>query len=151
VLTASPDERRAHAASVGLLRGWSIARTIVEDALLDDGVATAELRAFADGLPSAVDALIEAHDPRRFAGRRALPSALRRLIIHRDERCRACGSARDLHIDHVVPLAAGGTDDPDNLQVLCASCNCAKGGRVVTLAELRALRGLAAGSASDAA
>ena len=29
-------------------------------------------------------------------------------------------------LDHVVPLCEGGSDDPDNLQVLCACCHAAK-------------------------
>jgi 5-methylcytosine-specific restriction endonuclease McrA len=31
------------------------------------------------------------------------------------------------HIDHVIPLARGGTNDPRNLQLLCARCNRRKG------------------------
>jgi len=30
------------------------------------------------------------------------------------------------HVDHVVPLKAGGTDDPSNLQSLCTSCHSRK-------------------------
>jgi hypothetical protein len=36
------------------------------------------------------------------------------------------GERRYLHLDHVVPLVAGGTDAADNLQVLCEPCNCRK-------------------------
>ena len=31
-----------------------------------------------------------------------------------------------MHIDHIVPLAVGGTNDPDNLQVLCKKCHFSK-------------------------
>ena len=31
-----------------------------------------------------------------------------------------------VHVDHIVPRALGGTDDPDNLQALCHSCNLIK-------------------------
>lgn len=34
---------------------------------------------------------------------------------------------RDGQIDHIVPKCKGGTDDPDNLQFLCHSCNMIKG------------------------
>jgi len=32
-----------------------------------------------------------------------------------------------LEIDHIVPLARGGSNDETNLQVLCARCNSSKG------------------------
>ena len=32
-----------------------------------------------------------------------------------------------IHIDHIVPIARGGTDALNNLQVLCATCNRLKG------------------------
>lgn len=41
-------------------------------------------------------------------------------------KCLACGSAERLTIDHVVPLARGGTDYISNIQPLCHSCNCSK-------------------------
>nr|WGD61841.1 HNH endonuclease [Bacillus subtilis]WGD74935.1 HNH endonuclease [Bacillus subtilis] len=31
------------------------------------------------------------------------------------------------NIDHIIPQASGGTDDIDNLQLLCSPCNGAKG------------------------
>ncbi|MEV5953740.1 HNH endonuclease [Streptomyces sp. NPDC051987] len=34
--------------------------------------------------------------------------------------------ASNLTADHVVPKAAGGTDDPENIQVLCRGCNSRK-------------------------
>jgi hypothetical protein len=30
---------------------------------------------------------------------------------------------RPMEFDHVLPLAMGGTDDVDNLQILCRKCN----------------------------
>lgn len=35
----------------------------------------------------------------------------------------------NLTIDHRIPKSAGGTDHPDNLQLLCGSCNSIKGNR----------------------
>jgi len=61
-----------------------------------------------------------------------LPSWLRRGVFYRDNgRCVAC--AKDLsgasilgdavHFDHIVPIAAGGSNDPTNFQLLCDKCN----------------------------
>lgn len=41
-----------------------------------------------------------------------------------------CGQTENLQVDHIVPLAGGGTNDFSNLQVLCARCNNIKGARV---------------------
>ncbi len=37
--------------------------------------------------------------------------------------CSNCGATHDLVVDHVMPIHLAGTDHPDNLQVLCRSCN----------------------------
>jgi 5-methylcytosine-specific restriction protein A len=36
---------------------------------------------------------------------------------------RVVGKPGEAHIDHVKPKHLGGTDEIDNLQVLCASCH----------------------------
>jgi len=46
-------------------------------------------------------------------------------------RCQACGTRRSIELDHVVPVAAGGSDDPSNLQWLCSKHNREKGTKVV--------------------
>ncbi|MBK9427248.1 MAG: HNH endonuclease [Gammaproteobacteria bacterium] len=41
--------------------------------------------------------------------------------------CAALGFAREAReVDHIVPLFRGGTDDPSNLQPLCAQCHADK-------------------------
>jgi 5-methylcytosine-specific restriction endonuclease McrA len=56
----------------------------------------------------------------------------RHAIYERDEgRCTICGAEiayepGAFHLDHIVPLARGGTDTPENLQLTCPSCNWAK-------------------------
>jgi 5-methylcytosine-specific restriction protein A len=49
----------------------------------------------------------------------------------RDEQrwCEHCGRTGDLTLDHIVPLARGGTNESDNVRVLCRACNGAKGAR----------------------
>lgn len=65
----------------------------------------------------------------------AIPASLRRLVIERSEnRCEYCkvsqiGQVATFHIDHVVPVAAGGLTTPDNLALACVSCSLRKGAR----------------------
>lgn len=40
--------------------------------------------------------------------------------------CAYCGAQHDLHIDHFIPLAKGGTHAPSNLVPACPSCNSSK-------------------------
>jgi 5-methylcytosine-specific restriction endonuclease McrA len=40
--------------------------------------------------------------------------------------CLCCGAQQHIHIDHIIPLAKGGSNGPLNLQLLCRSCNCKK-------------------------
>ena len=60
----------------------------------------------------------------------ALSRRLRYEILRRDNHaCRYCGaSAPDaaLTIDHVVPVALGGRDEPSNLVTACKDCNAGK-------------------------
>lgn len=45
--------------------------------------------------------------------------------------CASCGNATaDLQIDHIVPVSKGGSNDFDNLQLLCRRCNIVKGAKV---------------------
>jgi len=52
---------------------------------------------------------------------------LREQILARDRhRCRICGKPA-AHVDHITPVASGGTEHPGNLRALCANCNLEKG------------------------
>lgn len=59
----------------------------------------------------------------------------RRFIYDRDHgTCHLCGERRpfdDFHLDHITPLARGGTHTADNLAVACPSCNMSKGARIL--------------------
>jgi hypothetical protein len=53
---------------------------------------------------------------------------LRVEIMERDGgRCVDCNTTDQLTIDHIVPYAKGGTNEPSNLRVLCRVCNSRKG------------------------
>jgi len=47
-------------------------------------------------------------------------------------RCHWCGIAVDnaYHVDHVVPLARGGSNDPENIVIACPTCNLRKGAKM---------------------
>lgn len=60
----------------------------------------------------------------------AVSKRLRFEVLRRDNHtCRYCGmTAPDvvLQVDHVTPVALGGTDDPSNLVTACRDCNAGK-------------------------
>ncbi len=64
--------------------------------------------------------------------RQPLDPNVRWSVFQRDGyACSACGSQSDLTVDHIHPVALGGTNDPSNLRTLCRSCNSRKGIRLI--------------------
>lgn len=59
-----------------------------------------------------------------------VPDSVRyRVLKEAEGRCALCGATRDdapLHVDHIVPRNKGGSNDYENLQVLCQKCNTSK-------------------------
>lgn len=64
---------------------------------------------------------------RRHRAGRITPK-LRLLVLSRDAfRCRYCNRTDlPLHVDHIIPIAAGGQTEMANLQALCNLCNIGK-------------------------
>jgi hypothetical protein len=59
---------------------------------------------------------------------RSIPQDVKIAVAARDGgRCRQCGSATDLHFDHVIPWSKGGANTVANIQLLCGPCNRRKG------------------------
>ena len=54
------------------------------------------------------------------------------LLKEQDNKCVYCGKdlSEGYHMDHIVPLSKGGTNWPDNLQILCPTCNLVKNGKL---------------------
>ena len=56
-----------------------------------------------------------------------IPASVRKYVLQRDNyQCQSCGVNKQqasLNVDHIVPLATGGSNDISNLQVLCSKCN----------------------------
>src|SRR5438105_1243243 len=64
--------------------------------------------------------------------RTAVPNDARFFVWQRDGgRCRNCGSRDELQFDHIIPVALGGSNCARNIELLCQSCNLAKGIRLV--------------------
>ena len=62
-----------------------------------------------------------------------------RLYGEQEGVCAGCDTHfpfRVMDVDHILPRSRGGTDHPDNLQLLCSGCNRSKGSK--TMAEWRA-------------
>jgi 5-methylcytosine-specific restriction endonuclease McrA len=62
-------------------------------------------------------------NPKPAKGGRPSWPTLRKHIFNRDRHCVKCGSVHALQVDHILPRALGGSDEPDNLRLLCRSCN----------------------------
>ena len=57
----------------------------------------------------------------------------RELVIRRDGfQCVKCLSLGPLEVDHIIPVAKGGSWEPSNLQTLCSECH-----RLKTIADSR--------------
>lgn len=58
----------------------------------------------------------------------AISKRIRYEVMKRDSHtCRYCRSTENpLTIDHVIPIALGGSDKPDNLVAACRDCNAGK-------------------------
>lgn len=93
------------------------------------------------------------------AKRRRISPTQRKAVLERDGyKCRICGISRQylddkvpglgeylrLEIDHIVPIAQGGTSDESNLQCLCWRCNSLKGSKK-TNKQVNSLRKWGAG------
>jgi hypothetical protein len=66
----------------------------------------------------------------RDAGGEKIDAKTRAFVMKRDGgMCRLCSSRDDLTLDHILAISNGGTHAPENLRVLCRSCNSRKGAR----------------------
>lgn len=71
--------------------------------------------------------------PRNSTTRRSIPDDVKQYIWARDEgTCRACGSTSELQFDHVIPVSMGGSNNTENLQILCGPCNRSKSAGLTT-------------------
>lgn len=60
-----------------------------------------------------------------------VPQEVKNTIRKRDRICLCCGRTTGLQVDHIRSRYAGGTHEPENLQLLCKVCNQYKGIREI--------------------
>ena len=64
--------------------------------------------------------------------RTPIPDDVRVFVWNRDGgRCVKCGGRERLEFDHLIPFSMGGSNTARNLQLLCETCNRAKGASIV--------------------
>lgn len=62
------------------------------------------------------------------SARSIIPAWVRAKVMERDGwKCKRCDATDRLELDHIYPWSLGGSDDEENLQVLCRTCNWRKG------------------------
>lgn len=68
--------------------------------------------------------------PEWIAARKAIPAKVKAEAWEQaDGRCQGCGitcHGDDFHYDHVQPVALGGENTTDNVQILCFQCHAVK-------------------------
>lgn len=90
-------------------------------------------RDWARANPEAMRALVA---KRRAAGLSAegkyTASDIAAMRLAQDGKCNCCRVSFGalFHVDHMVPLSRGGSNWPDNLQLLCIPCNLSKGDKL---------------------
>ena len=64
---------------------------------------------------------------------RMIPTSVKLAVWRRDHgQCTQCGSADNLHFDHIIPYSKGGSSlVEDNIQILCARHNLGKSDKII--------------------
>jgi len=62
------------------------------------------------------------------------------INITPDDSCQKCGSKDNLHKDHIWPISKGGTDNKENIQILCGPHNLSKSATIMGIKSVDEIR-----------
>lgn len=80
--------------------------------------------------PEKVRAITAARRARQMSAEGSLTaSEVREITTRQGGKCAYCKKKTKMTIDHIIPLIQGGRHSKENVQMTCARCNSAKGGR----------------------
>ena len=93
-----------------------------------------DMRRYRAENPDRINALNRSYKARkRGAEGRYSVEDVERLVAAQAATCAGCAAplAEGYHVDHIVPLTTGGSNWPDNIQLLCPTCNLSKGSKTM--------------------
>jgi len=75
---------------------------------------------------------VSKEEAKEFEFTRRIPTDIKREVWKRDKgKCVKCGAEENLHFDHNLPYAKGGTSiNAKNIQLLCQKCNLEKSNKI---------------------
>lgn len=78
--------------------------------------------------PEKVREFAQRRNAKRGKGAKLPAGTVARLLLLQGRKCAICRAsvASGYHVDHIYPIAKGGTHTPDNVQILCPTCNVRK-------------------------
>lgn len=91
-----------------------------------DGRANAQLKRYRAENPEKVREWAQSRNRRKYG--RLPRGTVKQLSVLQQGKCAICRRSLDagFHVDHIIPLALGGSHTKRNIQLLCASCNVRK-------------------------
>ena len=103
-----------------------------EEIILRVKKATYEEETDLSSLRAAVANLEAAVEFQRSGSKRdPIPEHVKLTVWARDGgACVRCGSKQALHFDHIIPVARGGGNSEENIQILCQTCNLRKSDKI---------------------
>jgi hypothetical protein len=120
-------KRRLFMSERPAVRDWEKEEVVLRSkkAIYDEEAELSGLRAAVANIEAAIE--FQKSGPKRDP----IPEDVKLLVWARDGgRCVRCGSNEELHFDHIIPVAKGGGNSAENVQILCQSCNLKKSDKI---------------------